>query len=225
MKDKNAMDIINIRLKKVCEALKKNNMEAFIASDKAEALEIAKKLLGGVKTVTMGGSVTAAQCGITDYLKNGGFEFLDRSACGITPEEIDEIYRNAFFCDAYVSGSNAITERGELYNVDGNSNRVAAMLYGPRKLIVVAGYNKIVANVDEAAKRVKEKAAPPNCVRLGIDNYCAKEGKCVSLEKQGGFFCDGCGSDSRICRNFVVMGPQKLKDRVKVILVAEELGY
>jgi len=225
MPDKNVHEIINIRLRKTAEALSKNNMEAFIASDRAEALEIAKKLLADVRTVTMGGSMTAAECGITNYLKNGGFEFYDRTAPGVTPEQIDEIYRKAFVCDAYISGSNAITEHGELYNVDGNSNRVAAMLYGPKKLIVVAGYNKIVANVDEAAKRVKEKAAPPNCLRLGIDNYCAKTGRCVSLEKQGGFFCDGCSSDSRICRNFVVMGPQKLKDRVKVILVAEELGY
>ena len=124
-----------------------------------------------------------------------------------------------------MNGDSPTPENGELYNVDGNSNRVAAMLFGSDRLIVVAGYNKIVKDVNEAVYRVKTKAAPPNCERLSLDNYCRKEGKCVSLTKENSLMCDGCASPTRICCNYVTMGYQRKKDRVKVILVAEELGY
>ena len=99
------------------------------------------------------------------------------------------------------------------------------MLFGSDKLIVVAGYNKIVKDVNEAVLRVKTKAAPPNCERLSLDNYCRSNGKCVSLTKDNPLLCDGCNSATRICCNYVVMGYQRKKDRVKVILVPEELGY
>ena len=168
--------------------------------------------------------MTAAECGIPELLRNGDYTFYDRSVPGLTPEQITDIYRKAFTCDAYISGSNAITENGELYNVDGNSNRVAAMLYGSKKLIVIAGYNKIVKDIDSAIKRVRETAAPANCVRLGLDNYCTHTGNCIASDRDGDM-CDGCDAESRICCNYVVMSRQRMKDRVKVVLVAEELGY
>lgn len=225
MADKNVEKHIMLKLEKCAKALEANNMQAFIASTKEEAREIAAKLLSDCDTVTMGGSMSAHECGIPDMLKSGNFTFYDRSEPGLSPEGVQDIYRKAFTCDAYISSSNAITEKGELYNVDGNSNRVAAMLFGSKKLIVIAGYNKIVKNTDEAAARVKQTAAPINCLRLGIDNYCAKAGSCVSCEKADAGYTDGCSSDSRICCNYVVMSRQREKDRVKVILVAEPLGY
>lgn len=211
-------------MERTAKALNKNNMQTFIVSTKEEALQKVKDLMAEGSSVSIGGSMTLKECGITDMLSNGKYEFLDRSKAKTDEEKMD-IYRKSFFCDTYLSSSNAITSNGELYNVDGNSNRVAAMLFGPKQHIVVAGYNKIVENINDAVLRVKEKAAPPNCERLNIDTYCRKEGKCVSLTKENPFMCDGCSSDGRICCSYVVMAHQRIKDRVKVILVAEELGY
>ncbi|MBQ7901740.1 MAG: lactate utilization protein, partial [Clostridia bacterium] len=135
------------------------------------------------------------------------------------------IYRAVFSADAFITSTNAITENGELYNVDGNSNRVSAMLFGPERVIVVAGYNKIVADINDAIKRVKTIAAPINSARLGVETPCTKTGKCVSLAKANPEICDGCASDARICANYTIMSRQKRSDRVYVILVGEELGF
>ncbi len=217
---------INELMEKTAKALRKNNMETFVADTKEDALKIAKELIKPGSSVTMGGSQTIKECGVYDLLKNGSYEFFDRTAPDIiTEEQKMEIYRRAFSSEYYLSSSNAITESGELYNVDGNSNRVAAMLFGSDNLIVIAGYNKIVKDLNEAVLRVKTKAAPPNCERLGLDNYCRSEGKCVSLLKENPLMCDGCSSKTKICCNYVVMGYQRNPKRVKVILVGEELGY
>ena len=225
MKDNNLKAHIMNKIEKCAKALAANNMEPFIAADANEAKKIVADLLKDCHTVTMGGSMSAFECGIPEMLSEGDYTFYDRNRPGITPEEIQDIYRKAFSCDAYISSSNAITEHGELYNVDGNSNHVAAMLFGSKKLIVIAGYNKIVKDIDAAIARVKQTAAPANCIRLGIDNYCAHSGSCVSCEKAGADMASGCSSESRICCNYVVMSKQRQKDRVKVVLVAEELGY
>ncbi len=225
MKNKFVETHILKRLENCKDALEKNNMETFIARSKEEAREIAEKLLSDCQTVTMGGCMSAKECGIVDLISNGDYTFYNRNREGLSPEEIKEIYRKAFSCDAYISGSNAITENGELYNVDGNSNRVAAMLFGSRKLIVVAGYNKIVKDIDAAIERVKSIAAPINCMRLGIESYCSEKGHCISLDKDFSDMPTGCNSDSRICCNYTVMARQRDKNRVKVILVAEQLGF
>lgn len=211
-------------LKTTAKNLEKNNMQTVIAKNKAEAIEAVKSFLFPKATLTIGGSKTIVDTGIYDMLKKGDYIFYDRADAS-TQEEKEEIYRKAFSCDAYLSSSNAITKSGVLYNVDGNSNRVSAMLFGPKTLIVVAGYNKIVENMSEAVERVKKIAAPLNCERLGIDNYCALKGQCVSLNGENPDICDGCYSDRRICCSYTAMAYQRIKDRVKVILVAEELGF
>ncbi|MBR0141001.1 MAG: LUD domain-containing protein, partial [Ruminococcus sp.] len=127
--------------------------------------------------------------------------------------------------DVFISSANAITEHGVVYNVDGNSNRIAAIAFGPKSVIIIAGYNKIVANLEEAEIRVKKEAAPPNCVRLNCDTYCAEKGECVSMNKSGRQIYDGCGGDGRICCNYLISAHQRHKGRIKVIIVGEELGY
>ena len=117
------------------------------------------------------------------------------------------------------------TENGELYNVDGNSNRVACIAYGPESVIVVAGVNKIVENLDKAIERVKTICAPLNTKRLDCQTFCNTKGSCVSLESDKSYMCDGCGSDARICCNYLVSARQRKKDRIKVILINEKLGY
>ena len=200
--------------------LKRNNMEAYYVDTKEQAQELVKTLISKGDTLSCGGSVTLKQTGIYDT----DYNFLDRSACD-TPEQVEEIYRKTFCADAFFTSANAVTENGELYNVDGNSNRVAAILYGPQSVICICGVNKLVANIDEAIKRVKTKAAPPNTVRLGIETPCAKTGECISLKKENPEMCEGCHGSGRICCNYVVCAQQRHVNRIKVIIIGEEYGY
>ena len=212
-------------IERTIKALKGNNMDACFCATKDEAREKVKELMSEGCTVTHGGSVTLAQCGITELLKSGSYNYLDRSREGITREEVQEIYRKAFSCDVYLTSANAVTENGMLFNVDGNSNRVAAIMFGPKSVIVVAGCNKVVKDLDEAFDRLRTVAAPLNTRRLNCATYCAKAGKCVSLNDPSSKMGDGCKSDSRICCSYTVSSFQRVKDRIKVILVGEELGY
>lgn len=212
-------------IEKTMKNLEANNMKPYYCESSDEALELVRNLLKSGDTVTCGGSVTLKETGIAALLKNSEYNFLDRSREGITPEEIEEVYIGAFTADAYLMSTNALTVEGELYNVDGNSNRVAALLYGPKSVIVVCGYNKIVANLDEAVVRVKTVAAPLNTKRLHTNSYCENAGECMSLKGENPFMCDGCKGAGRICCNYVVSAQQRKKDRIKVIIVGEELGY
>ena len=212
------------RVETTLKNLKRNNMEAYYVDTKEQAQELVKTLISKGDTLSCGGSVTLKQTGIYDIISSDDYNFLDRSACD-TPEQVEEIYRKTFCADAFFTSANAVTENGELYNVDGNSNRVAAILYGPQSVICICGVNKLVANIDEAIKRVKTKAAPPNTVRLGIETPCAKTGECISLKKENPEMCEGCHGSGRICCNYVVCAQQRHVNRIKVIIIGEEYGY
>ncbi len=218
-------DISKETIERTIAALQKNQMQACYCATKEEAKAKVAELLHKGDTVTHGGSVTLAQCGIPDLLKSGDYTYLDRSQEGLTREQVEEIYRKAFFSDVYLTSSNAITESGMLFNVDGNANRVAAMIYGPKSVIVIAGVNKIVADIQEAFYRLRTIAAPQNTQRLHCETYCAKTGRCVSLQKEGSQLGEGCFSEQRICCSYAVCSFQRQKNRIKVILVGEELGY
>lgn len=211
-------------IEKTMQNLKRNNMLAFYCETKQEALKQVISLINEGDTVTNGGSETLKQVGVIDAVKNGNYNYVDRSLAQ-SQEEAQELMREAYFADVYLTSSNAVTEFGELYNVDGNSNRVSAILYGPKSVIVVCGYNKIVKNFDEAVYRVKTKAAPPNTKRLSTGAYCEHAGECLSLGADSSFMCDGCRGDGRICCNYVVCAQQRHKERIKVVIVGEELGY
>ena len=210
-------------LKRTAASLEANNMKAFVVGTAAEALDIVKGLLKEGDTVACGGSMTVAEIGAQELLKSGAYNYLDRA--GKTPEEVEKVYRDAFSADVYLTSSNAITENGELYNVDGNSNRVAAICFGPKSVIVIAGRNKIVKNLDDAVSRVKRFAAPMNTARLDCETYCRSKGECMALASGRNCMTDGCKSESRICCSYVVTAQQRIKDRIKVILVNEELGF
>ena len=213
------------RIDKTMENLRRNNMEPYFCETSEEARELVKTLIAKGDVISSGGSVTLKQTGIIDIIKSSDYNYLDRSREGITREEVEEVYRKTFCADAFFTSTNALTENGELYNVDGNSNRVAAILYGPKSVVVVCGVNKLVKNLGEAVLRVKTKAAPPNTVRLGIDTYCAKTGSCVSLNRESPELCEGCRGSGRICCNYVVCAQQRHVNRIKVIIINEELGY
>lgn len=209
-------------IEKVLENLRKNRMEAHYVATKEEVVPLVKELVQKGALVASGGSMTLKETGVAELMRSGFYRFSDRTAPDITPEEKERIEREAFSADAFFCSANAITEQGELVNVDGTANRVAAIAYGPKSVIVVAGINKIVKNVDEGIRRVKKIAAPLNTKRLSCNTYCNKEGYCMGLE---GDFADGCASPDRICCSYLICGPQRAKNRIKVILVGEELGF
>ncbi|MDE6500571.1 MAG: lactate utilization protein [Ruminococcus sp.] len=221
--DSNKKTIIEKRIRKTGENLVKNNMEFYYAEKKEDVCKIVESLIKKGDVITNGGTMTMAECGLSDLLQSADYTYLDRS--GKSREEVEEIYIKAYSADVYISSSNAITEDGVLYNVDGNSNRVSAIAYGPKSVIIIAGYNKIVRDLKEAEIRVKRESAPANCVRLDCKTYCKEKGECISLSKPDRQMTDGCSGSDRICCNYLISAQQRQKGRIKVIIVGEELGY
>ena len=210
-------------IKKVMANLEKNNMKPYFVETTQEVVPLITTLIAAGDSVSPGGSETLPDIGVIEMIQTGNYDYIDRS--GLEGEELRQSYIRAFGCDTYLTSVNAVTENGELYNVDGNSNRVACIVYGPRQVIAVVGINKIVADINEAIQRVKTTAAPPNTRRLSCQTPCAVTGKCISLNKENPLICDGCQSPQRICCNYVVSAKQRHKDRIKVIIVNENLGY
>jgi L-lactate utilization protein LutB len=221
--DDNVKNVLLKRIQKVGKALESNNMAFYFAEDKAQAKDIVESLLTENETIATGGSVTLEECGIMSLLRSGKYNFIDRDT--YPAEQKAEAYQKAFGADSYLCSANAITENGELYNVDGNGNRVACIVYGPKQVIAVVGCNKIVKDIPSAIERVKRISAPINTARLHCDTYCSKVGECVSMSKSNPSMAEGCDSDSRICCSYLVSARQRKKDRIKVIIVAEDLGY
>lgn len=217
------------RIETVMTNLEKNGMKPYYADTREEALALLASLLPDGASIGVGGSVTLNEIGALPLFRSGKYRFLDRYAPDLTPADTAEIFRQSLTADVFVMSTNAVTEDGCLYNVDGRANRTAALLHGPKSVVVVAGYNKIVSDLDEAVLRVKTVAAPKNCVRLHCKTPCAVSGHCVSLDREKNgekiSMCSGCASPDRICAEYAVTALQKQRDRVKVILVGEELGY
>ena len=141
-------DELKARIDKTMANLKRNKMEPYFCETSAQARELVKTLINKGDTISSGGSVTLKQTGIYDIITSADYNYLDRSREGITREEVEEVYRKTFCADAFFTSTNALTENGELYNVDGNSNRVAAILYGPKSVVVICGVNKLIYSAD-----------------------------------------------------------------------------
>ncbi len=214
--DNNVQFVNQAQVERTMKALAKNRIPNVFVPTRQDAVKAVEQLLSPGDVVTCGGSMTLRETGVWDLMKNGPYEFLDRETM---PQE--EVYRKTFSADVFLTSANAITEHGELYNVDGNGNRVAALIFGPKRVIVVAGINKIVRNLDQAILRVKTMAAPANGVRLETRTPCSRIGQCAACE---GGMTDGCASERRMCCQYVVTGYQRT-DRIRVVLVGESLGY
>lgn len=202
------------KILRTIKALEKNNMNGYYVKDEDELINKINEIVDKGAKVACGGSMSLFETGVMDYLRSGRYDFLDRYKEGLTPDEVKNIYRVSFFTDAYFTSTNAITEDGELYNVDGNGNRVAAMLYGPEKVIVICGINKIVKSLDDAINRNKEISGPTNAKRLNKSTPCTKTGYCVN-----------CNSEERICNEYTVIRKQNRKNRIHVIFLNREIGY
>jgi L-lactate utilization protein LutB len=210
------------RIEKIMKNLKANNMEAFYVEKKEDVAALVKSLLIKGETISCGGSVTLSECGVMELMRSGDYVFLDRAVPGLTPQDIKDIYRKTFSANAFLTSANALTQDGELVNVDGNGNRVSAITFGPDKVICIVGINKIVANVEEGFKRVKNVAAPKNAVRLNSNTPCKTLGHCIYPD---GDIATGCKSPDRLCAHYTVEGFQRIKNRIKVIICGETLGY
>lgn len=214
--DANVRKIMDIKLNKVKKNAEKNNMEACIFECKEDVLTFLDESIADGSRVSFGGSETIKQIGALDMLRNKDIELFDRYAPGLSREEIENVYKQAFTCDYYLMSSNAVTENGELFNIDGNGNRLAALIYGPDKVYVIVGENKIVSNVEAAIDRLRNVATPMNGVRLEKETPCAITGN-----------CNDCVSSGRMCSHYVLTRQQnpKNKDRICLLLVKEDLGF
>jgi hypothetical protein len=212
--DKNISWYIDKQIEKVLNSLEKHNMKGIFVSDEEELKIVLNDLIQENSVVGVGDSATLMETGVLDFLRGGHYRFLDKYREGITSEEKKQIYLQNFSADTFLCSTNALTEEGELYNIDGNGSRVAPMIYGPRQVIIVAGINKLVRNLEEAQRRVRNYAAPIDAKRLNRDTPCTKLGHCVD-----------CKSPNRICNDFVTITGQFVKDRIKVIIVGKSLGY
>lgn len=197
----------------VLKGFQKRFIEGYYCETAAEAKELALSLVPENSTASFGGSMTLEETGILAALRNRADITLYDRATATTPEENKKILHDALSCDYYFMSSNAITVDGELVNIDGNGNRVAALIYGPENVIIVASMNKIVKTVEEGISRVRNVASPQNCIRLGKNNPCAINGT-----------CGNCLADT-ICDQIVITRASRVPQRIKVILVGEEFGF
>ena len=210
----------------VAEALRRRHFEAHYVSTAQEALDLARRrlafeelfdlaltLIPKDRTVSWGGTVTAAQIGLMDRLHQGDYQLIDRDT-GKTPAEKQELMRQALTCGTFIMSSNAISADGQLVNLDGNANRVAALCFGPESVLVIAGMNKVMGDLDSAIARARQVAAPANAQRFDIKTPCAVTGS-----------CGDCTSPDCICCQMVITRVCRPAGRIKVILVGQDLGF
>ena len=207
-----------IRLEKVAEALEKNNFQVYIA----ESGEAAKALLldtlipeAGPRVLSWGGSMTLFDTGILKAVAQmDHIEIINPSAKGLSKEEQYQKRREALLSDLFLTGTNAVTEKGHLVNLDMIGNRIAGLTFGPREVVVMVGRNKIVPDLESAMRRIKDFAAPVNTMRLDKKTPCRKTAA-----------CQDCSSPDRICNTWTITEKSFPPKRVKVVLIHEDLGY
>jgi len=199
---------------RVVRALKERFFDAWYFDEASEALAKILSLIPAGHVVSWGGSLTLGELGVTERVVQEGYRVIDRDKAADRQERF-ELMRQALLCDTYLTGCNAISEDGQLVNIDGFGNRVAAMIFGPRQVIVVAGMNKVAKTLDDALSRARNIAAPLNTQRFPDNKApCNETGSCAD-----------CKSPDSICSFFVTTRMCKPAGRIKVILVGQDLGF
>ena len=215
--DQPITDYWNKRLTDLKAALESNNFEVFLAHNKEDAYKIVLEVIIpplNAKTVSWGGSMTFIATGLYKELKNNSnMEVLDTFDKKIPQNEKTELRRQALLVDLFITGTNAVTESGQLVNLDMIGNRIGALTFGPKWVIILVGRNKIAADLDEALFRVKNYVAPVNSMRLDKKTPCVKTS-----------YCEECKSPDRICNTWTITEKSFPKGRVKVVLINEDLG-
>ncbi|MCK5165167.1 MAG: lactate utilization protein [Desulfobacula sp.] len=208
----------NLKLESVKENLENNNFEVFIARDAKAANKIAlndiiPKL--DIKSVSWGGSMSFVATGLFHELKdNPDIEVLNTYDQTLSKEEMMDLRRQSLMVDLFITGTNAVTQAGQLVNLDMIGNRVAAIMWGPKNVLLVIGRNKITEDLEDAMIRIKNYAAPVNAMNLDKKTPCRKTG-----------FCHDCSSPDRICNYWTIVEKSFIKNRIKIILVNEDLGF
>jgi L-lactate utilization protein LutB len=206
----------SIRLSNVREALEANNFEVHIAENADAAKKIVRGIIPGTgaKSVSWGGSVTYVETGLYQEVKDyPGLDILDTYEKGVSPAEMLERRRRSLLVDLFITGTNAVTETGKLVNLDMTGNRVAGITFGPKNVIIIAGRNKVVPDIEDAMLRIKNYAAPANSMRLDKKTPCVKTS-----------VCEECRSIDRICNTWTITEKSYPKGRIKVVLINEDLG-
>jgi L-lactate utilization protein LutB len=201
------------QVERTIKALGKNNISASFAKDRKTAKEKISSMIPDGSTVGIGGSVTLNQLGLIDLLKARGLTIFNPFEKPPAGRENVDMRKGALISDVFLTGTNAVTEDGQLFNIDATGNRAAAMFFGPKKVIVIAGANKIVKNLEEARAKVQEKTAPINSKRLKRKTPCVQTGK-----------CEDCDSPERICNIEVVIRKKPRLTDFEVVLIGEPLG-
>ncbi len=199
--------------KKLIPMLEKRNFDVYYCENGGEAADKAMSLIDKNDSVSWGGSYTVSQIGLIEKLRTSGYNLIDREKGG-SAEERAEIMRQGLLADTFLMSSNAVTEDGILVNIDGNGNRVAAMCFGPKSVIMIIGMNKVCPTLEEAEDRAHNIAAVKNAERFGLTKTGCAHGKCVN-----------CLSDECMCSYIVKTRRSKEKGRIKIILVGESLGF
>jgi len=205
------------KIEDLCKRLEDNNFNAYSADNSGEALEIVKNIINELEPVSIswGGSLTFKNSGIYDVLKNmENKDIIDTFDSSLPKSEIMELRRKALFSDLFITGTNAITENGTLVNLDMIGNRVGAITFGPKHVIILAGRNKIVKDFDSAVKRIKHYVAPVNVRRLNKKTPCLKTSLCMD-----------CSSPDRICNVWSIIERSFPEGRINLIFINEDLGY
>jgi len=197
-------------------ALEKNNITTYIVNNKAEAKDKIANLISPGKTIGLGGSKTVTECGILEMLIKGNYTLFNQYDPSLSQEEQLSMRKKGLTADYFITGTNAITQKGELVNCDGFGNRVAAMIFGPDKVIIVVGKNKIVADINKAFERIQNWAAPLNAKRFELKTPCVTDKKCNP---------EICNPEYKFCNIFTIIKQQKTKERMTLILVNEDLGF
>jgi hypothetical protein len=203
------------RCRKAVESLVKHDITAIYCPGPQDAFSHIMAEAADSRTVGFGGSMTIVGLGVEAALREQGKDILNHGIAGLSRDERLEIMRRQLTCDLFLTGCNALTLSGELINIDATGNRVAAMFFGPRKVIVVAGRNKLVdGTVQDAITRVKGWATPPNAKRLGFTTPCASTG-----------FCSNCNSPDRLCRVTTIIDRRPRFTDLRVLVVNADLGF
>ena len=192
--------------------LKSRHFDAYYCATREEALQQALSLIPEGASVGWGGAMSAQQIGLMDAVRNGPYAALDRDQCATTQER-EEMQKKCMFADVFLSGANAISLDGQMVNIDGTGNRVAAIIYGPEKVLVIAGMNKVADTLEDAMRRARTVASPMNCQRFDLSNPCSITGSCAD-----------CKKETSICNQIVITRHCRPAGRITFILVGEDLG-
>lgn len=198
---------------RIIQSLQARNMEGFYAETKEEALKIALKLISENASVAWGGSMSIQEIGLKDAVCQGNYRVYNREEAR-TPEEKRAVELATYDCDYFLTSANAVSEDGMIVNIDGNANRVSAIAYGPKHVLMIVGMNKVVRDIDAAVSRARNEAAPINAQRFNLDTPCSKTGACFD-----------CKIPDTICCQFLITRYSKHAGRIKMILINEDLGF